>query len=422
VSALPAGWADARLPDVADVLDSMRVPVNRTERAKRPGPVPYYGATGQVGWIDNALFNEELCLIGEDGAPFLDKRKPKAYLIHGPAWVNNHAHVLRARAEITSHAFLKYLLDWTDYSRFVNGTTRLKLTKAALAQIPVALPPLAEQRRIVAAVEEQSSRVDAAETALETALRRLVRHREAVLDEAFRSPTPARKVGELASLSDGPFGSNLKTSHYVEDGPRVVRLQNIGDGFFRDERAHITTEHFNRLVKHAVVPGDIVAASLGETAPRACLVPTWLGPAIVKADCIRIRPNASVDASYLMWSLNSRPVRTQAAVRIKGIGRPRLGLGGIRELVVPLPPLAEQVQIVAEVEQQLSVIDAMRAAIESAQKRSAALRRSILERAFTGKLVPQDPDDEPASVLLERIRAEREAAGPSRRRTVRSGQ
>jgi type I restriction enzyme, S subunit len=189
VSELPRGWGEARLPDVADNLDSKRVPVNRAERAKRPGTVPYYGATGQVGWIDQPLFNEELVLVGEDGAPFLEPFTPKAYIIDGPSWVNNHAHVLRALADVTSSRFLKYLLDWIDYRPFVTGTTRLKLTKSALNRIPVLLPPLYEQRRIVAAIEEHLSRLDAADASLAAALRRLY----ALVSPRHRSTERARR-------------------------------------------------------------------------------------------------------------------------------------------------------------------------------------------------------------------------------------
>jgi type I restriction enzyme S subunit len=234
-------------------------------------------------------------------------------------------------------------------------------------------------------------------------------------------------VGEIATLTDGPFGSNLKTSHYVESGPRVVRLQNIGEGVFRDERAHITLEHFQGLAKHEVVAGDVVAASLGDNPPRACLVPSWLGPAIVKADCIRIRPTG-VDPCYLMWMLNSRPVRAQAALRVKGIGRPRLGLGGIRQLAIPVPPLNEQRRIVVSIEEHFSRLDSLETTIETivgqferGRGRVGALRRSILVRAFSGQLVPQDPSDEPAYVLLDRIIAERSVGEPSglRRRARR---
>gem|GEM_PF-4575009 len=151
MSDLPEGWTTLELRDCVDVLDSARVPVNSDERSTRQGTVPYYGATGQVGWIDDYLFDEELLLIGEGGAPFFDKSRPIAYLINGKAWVNNHAHVLRANAGITTNAYLKYFLDQFDFHEYVNGTTRLKLSKGALNRIPVSLSPKNEQQRIVAA-------------------------------------------------------------------------------------------------------------------------------------------------------------------------------------------------------------------------------------------------------------------------------
>ena len=99
-------------------------------------------------------------------------------------------------------------------------------------------------------------------------------------------------VTERSSITDGPFGSNLKTAHYTDSGPRVVRLQNIGDGQFHDEKAHISEEHYARLTKHHVSADDILVASLGEELPRACVAPAHLGPALSK-------PTASAFASPL---------------------------------------------------------------------------------------------------------------------------
>ena len=194
---------------------------------------------------------------------------------------------------------------------------------------------------------------------------------------------PAR-VGEIAELTDGPFGSNLKTAHYTESGPRVVRLQNIGHGVFRGEPAHIAEDHYKRLIKHAVGHSDIVVASLGEDAPRACLVPHWLGPAIVKADCIRLRTRDGIDPSFLMWMLNSPLVRAQAAPSIKGVGRPRLGLGGIRRLSVPIPPPHEQRRIVAAIEEQFSRLDAAEESLAAAKAKLRALRTESLASATSG--------------------------------------
>ena len=117
------GWKEYQLKDCVDILDGQRVPINSNDRSKRIGEVPYYGATGQVGWINDYIFDEELVLLGEDGAPFLDKSKPIAYIINGKSWVNNHAHVLRARKDISNNRFIKYYLDYFDFSDYVAGTT-----------------------------------------------------------------------------------------------------------------------------------------------------------------------------------------------------------------------------------------------------------------------------------------------------------
>ena len=121
--------------DFAECLDRHRKPVNGIERESRPGDVPYYGATGQVGWIDGFLTDEHLVLVGEDGAPFLDYIKDKSYCINGKSWINNHAHVLRSRFGVTGNKYLMYYFNIFDFHGYVSGTTRLKLTQASLDTI-----------------------------------------------------------------------------------------------------------------------------------------------------------------------------------------------------------------------------------------------------------------------------------------------
>ena len=185
MSELPRGWQEAKLGELVDILDSRRVPINKAERAKRPGAVPYYGATGQVGTIDDALFDEDLLLLGEDGIPFLDPVKPKAYLVSGPSWVNNHAHVLRALVAVSMNRYLCHYLNLCDYHEFVNGTTRLKLTQGAMRELPVPVPPLAEQRRIVDAIEEHFTRIDAAEESMRRGSTLIEHFRQASFNQLF---------------------------------------------------------------------------------------------------------------------------------------------------------------------------------------------------------------------------------------------
>ena len=158
--------------------------LTRRKRAARPGGIPYYGATGQVGWIDDYLFDEELVLVGEDGAPFLDKSKPIAYVIDGKSWVNNHAHVLRARAEMTSNRYIKHYLDSFDFTNRVQGSTRDKLTQGTMNTIPVVLAPRPLQDRIVGVIDAVASRRVVAYDRLSVAQRAIDRLRQAILAAA----------------------------------------------------------------------------------------------------------------------------------------------------------------------------------------------------------------------------------------------
>jgi len=155
-----------RLGDVADVLDHLRRPISATERAKRAGIVPYYGATGRTGWIDEAIFDEELVLLGEDAIDFVSANSQKAYLVAGPSWVNNHAHVLRARRESVDPIFLTEVLNSVDYRPFVSFGTRSKLTQREMLKISFILPSLADQRVFVETLSSMDQQLVCASTAI----------------------------------------------------------------------------------------------------------------------------------------------------------------------------------------------------------------------------------------------------------------
>lgn len=188
---------------------------------------------------------------------------------------------------------------------------------------------------------------------------------------------------EPRAITDGPFGSNLASRHYTDAGPRVVRLQNIGDGRFLDEKAHISQEHFESLRAHKVEAGDLLVASLGEVLPRACLAPASLGPAIVKADCIRVRLRQDVDPRWVLYALQRPEVRRWADEHRHGVGRPRLGLRVIRQIPVPLPPLDEQRRIVDLLEDHLSRLDAADSYLDAALRRSEMLRWGSVAEAVS---------------------------------------
>lgn len=160
------GWVEAKLADVVEILDRFRKPINSTERAERQGLIPYYGANGQAGWIDDFLFNEYLVLLGEDAIDFLDPSARKAYLVSGPSWVNNHAHVLRAVIDKVDSYFLAESLNKVDYSQYVSFGTRSKLTQGSMNGITIPLPPLSEQKRIVDLISSVDSYIESTQVTL----------------------------------------------------------------------------------------------------------------------------------------------------------------------------------------------------------------------------------------------------------------
>ncbi len=328
----------------------------------------------------------------------------------------------------------------TYFSRLDKAVEALERVKANLKRYRASVLKAAVEGRLVPTEAELAKAEGRSFEPASVLLERILKERRKKWEEAGRKgkyKTPAAPdtnglpelpegwcwatVEQLAadeprSLTDGPFGSNLKTAHYTDSGPRVVRLQNIGETKFQDAEAHVSESHYQKLIKHAVFEGDIVIASLGEELPRACLVPKWLGDAIVKADCLRYKPNPNLAFSpYIMFTLNSRVIRNFTKELIHGVGRPRIGLTVLREIPIPLPPFHEQIRIAEEIHRLWSVSEKSNEVIDTNLQRTTRLRQAILKWAFEGKLADQDPNDEPASELLERIRQEREGMGTGKK-------
>lgn len=295
--------------------------------------------------------------------------------------------------------------------RLSSGTTRKRITRKKLGKLPLPVPPLEEQRRIVERISELWSEIGCGEDFLTDVDSHLVDFDAALLEAAclgrlIYSPVDGDDAGLSAlpcgwewvtladiaadqprSITDGPFGSNLKSSHYTEDGPRVIRLQNIGEGVFLDAEAHISQEHFQTLRTHEAIAGDVVLAALGKTLPRACVVPDSLGEAIVKADCQRIRLRPEVNPHFVAACLNSRPVRDQAKARVHGVGRPRLKLADAKQLRLPFPSREEQDAIVVRLRETQARAAALRAVRDDALGRADGLKRSLLREAVSGRMM-----------------------------------
>jgi type I restriction enzyme S subunit len=179
VPGLPVGWPVIHLRWLATCLDGRRIPVNREDRGSMQGDIPYWGANGIVDHVDAALFDEPLVLLGEDGAPFFDRDKPKAFFVDTPVWVNNHIHILRAHG--IRPRFLAHYLNLVDYAEFVGGSTRDKLTQDDMGSIPVPVPDLAEQEHIEQEISVSQRMADRFEAATEHQIALLLERRQALI-------------------------------------------------------------------------------------------------------------------------------------------------------------------------------------------------------------------------------------------------
>jgi type I restriction enzyme S subunit len=394
----PRGWDIARLEDVVDILDSKRVPINAKERETRVGQVPYYGATGQVGWIDDYLFDEELVLLGEDGAPFLDATKQKAYVVRGKSWVNNHAHVLRARSDIPN-AYIKYYLDTVDYHEFVTGTTRLKLNQAAMRRIPVPLAPPNERARIVAEIEKQFSRLDEAVANLKRVKANLKRYKAAVLKAAVEGKlAPTERPWKQVLLGD--IATSIRNGYSekpdAEQGTRIFRISAVRPMKLDVNDVRYLSGTLADYQTFLIESGDVLFTRYNgnrDYVGVCARVPASLPPTVYPDKLIRVRVQGSmVLPEFLVILASAGRARQYIESKIRTTaGQSGISGGDLKSLPLDIPRMAEQHQIVAEVERHLSVIEELESAVEANLTRADRLRQSILATAFAGKLVITNP-------------------------------
>ena len=275
------------------------------------------------------------------------------------------------------------------YKSKLRSTTarRRSLPNDIFLLLPVPVPPLAEQERIVKLLDE----ADELRKLRAQADRRTAELIPALFHKIFGDPAtnpkrlPVKSLRELSEkFSDGPFGSNLKSSHYTESGVRVIRLTNIGVGYMIDDnKAYVSPEHFESLIKHKCLPGDVLVGTLGDPNLRAFILPPEIEMALNKTDCVQIRPKEGVAISeFICWLVNLPSTLAMASGMILGQTRSRISMGRLAELRVPVPPLAMQKEFAARVTE----IRAVQAEQAASRLRLENLFQSLLHRAFNGAL------------------------------------
>jgi type I restriction enzyme S subunit len=424
---LPQGWAKCSLIDLCS-----KPQYGWTSKAGGSGVVKYLRTTdisrGDVAWdlvpycveepkeVQKYQVKKDDILVSRAGSVGFNHRIKDdvpfaavfaSYLIRFQPYDETLAHYIEY--------FLRSEEYWSQISDFTAGIAIPNVNASKLEQLDIPLPPECEIKRIIDKLDSLFDKIETNKKRLQKIPQILKRFRQSVLADAVSGrlvvPQSEWREVELRTLVgkngifDGPFGSNLKTADYVDDGVRVIRLENIEHlSFIKEKQTYITEKKYQSLLRHEVREGDMIFSSFISDEIRACILPKLETRAIAKADCFCIRPNEKlVDKRFLLFSLVSGNAYNQLVLNIHGATRPRINTTQLKSLLLSIPSIDEQKEIVKRIQELFSFANKIEDRYMKAKTHFDKLPQSILAKAFRGELVPQDSDEEPANLLLDRI-------------------
>ena len=363
--------------------------------------------------------------------------------------------------------FLYYFLTTQDFGRFSVATTVPSIQKGNIEKIKINLPPLNEQKRIVEKIEEEFGKIDEGVEKLKLAQEQIKQYRQSVLKSAFEGKLVAnnknyrdnnftkqllKKITEekefliknkviqkakdinefniehikdliptewqWVKLNDIAFVTKLAGFEYtkyinLEDDGEVpviraqnVRTYNLDESSLKyiDMKTSLMLER-SALTKKCILM-TFIGAGIGDTALFDKEIRYHLAPNVAKIELFN-NNEYKISEEYITYYLLSTVGKMEIFKSLKATAQPSLSMGTIRDIYVPLCTLDEQKQIVKEIEKRFEVTDEVERVIAENLKKAEQLKQSILKKAFEGRLVPQDPTDQPASELLAQIKAER---------------
>ncbi len=414
MSELPKGWAKTT---VGEVL-FFNYGKSLAAQSRNGGPVNVYGSNGIVGSHDEALTRAPAIIVGRKGSFGEVHISPEpCFPIDTTYYVDDFP--------ATEAGYAYSLLRFLPLKEMNRASAIPGLNREDAHALEVPLPPLAEQKRIVRKLDTLSARTTTARTHL-TAIAKLVEEfRAAILDhvmiqadakhdweqsnlEAVRSPEATIRYGVVqpGAISD--------------EGVQLIRVMDMMGGVIAWDQLRRVAPEIDEAYAKARVENDDVLVSVVGTIGRVALVSGVVEQTNIARAVARIRPDKSkVDPKWLSLRLMAADVQARFEGDVREVARKTLNIGLIKETPFKRPPLETQRAIVKKIEAAFSKIDRLAEEAAKTLKLTDRLDERILAKAFAGELVPQDPNDEPASVLLERIREAR-ASAPKKPRPRRT--
>ena len=298
------------------------------------------------------------------------------------------------RGEIESRYF-GYLFDssqWSDeFYSWGHGIVADLWTTGwnDMKKILLPVPPLHEQRHIADFLDEKCAEIDRAVSAAERSVQEYVVYKKGLVTEAVRRAGGKEvRLRHLCSrVFDGPFGSHLKSADYIDEGIRVVRLENLRYMSFDDsKRSYVSQEKYETIARHTVMPTDLIMATFVAKEVQVASLPKEVQFAVNKADCVGLRLKSGVCVNrYVQYALSSNVVLDYLRSNLHGTTRDRVNTSQIKEIPLAVPSLDEQLRIAGFLDEKCVQIDAAIAAKQAIIADLKAYKQSLIYEVVTGK-------------------------------------
>lgn len=412
----PAHWHPLKLGEVAEFKYGKALPAT----VRDGGKYPVFGSNGVVGQHSDWLSPAPTIVIGRKGSVGeVCLSEKNCSPIDTTYYVDSF--------DFFDPKFCYYLLKNLRLGELNKSTAIPGLNRQDAYKLEIRLPPIAEQIRIAQKLDELLDQVDILKTRMDVVRSLLKTFRQSVLVAAVSGRLTEEWRISRCSVKDEPISLKLSdvaaeivdcphsTPKWQLHGKKCVRTTEFSPGFLDVDAAGFVSEatFSERTKRIKPTEGDILYAREG-TVGIACPVPPNVEVCMGQR-MVLIRASSIIHPRFLLHSLNSEIILSKVRSLVMGSTAPRVNVKDLKNFEIPIPSLEEQTEIVRRVEQLFAFADQLEAKVASAKSRIDHLTQSILAKAFRGELVPQDPNDEPASVLLERIKAQRAAAPKAKR-------
>ena len=370
------------IEDCCEILDSMRIPITAANR--KEGKYPYYGANGIQDYVADYIFDDELVLLAEDGGNFGSKERPIAYRVSGKCWINNHAHVLRAKAGLDID-YLCYSLMFYKVDGMVNGATRQKLTQAAMRKMKIPFRSMEEQLRIV----DKLNRIVKIKEQRQKELKLLDNLIKARFVEMFGDPVNNEKGFVKAPMGDymtvlTDFSSNgsyktLDNGVTMYDEPNyawMVRTTDLESGDMASIK-YIDESAYELLSKSKIFGGEIIMNKIG-SAGKIYLMPQTDMPASLGRNAFMFRYDERINVKFLYHLLTSDYGQNEIQQYVRGAVTKTITKNDARSVLIIVPSIELQNEFEAFVNQ----VDKSKVAVQKALDETQKLFNSLMQQYF----------------------------------------